>query len=103
MASPNASAIVSMEVFVEEEEVLPTILGVEDGLAENRALTCLIREENREETARDLDRDLPPVHPLARAGGTLNLEMVGSICLCKSEMLLGQWAVAICFRRLNIA
>src|SRR6266851_1558398 len=77
MAGAYAGPIVAVEVLVEEDEVAPVRIPVENlRPAVDRATAVLARQEEVREPPRQLGRHLPEVDLVVRAGGTRDLEIV---------------------------
>src|SRR5271168_5003862 len=77
MTGADASAIVAVEIFVEQQVIAPIRIALELlGSPEHRPPAGLIAQEDPGQPIGDLAGDLEQVHQVARAGGTLDLEVV---------------------------
>src|SRR5688572_28539027 len=77
VARADAAAIVAVEVFAEQHQILEVrILGIATLAAVTRAGTVRARQEQAREALRELARHLFEVHEVARACGTLDPQRV---------------------------
>src|SRR4029077_6716166 len=81
MARSHARPVVSVEIFVEQDQIAPMrVVAVPGGLV-YRPGALLISQEYPRQAARDLRCDFPKRHILARSGRTLNLKVVTQIVM----------------------
>ena len=68
---------VSIEVLVEQDQVLPVwVVGIAGVVTMARPLTILVSHKNTTDTTANLLADLQQGHHLARASGALHLEFI---------------------------
>src|SRR5215470_2938916 len=73
----EAGALVTVEVFIEQEQIAPVRIGLEfSGAPVYGTSALLVTQERTHETLGDLARDLEEGHELAGAGRTLHRELV---------------------------
>src|SRR5258705_3920445 len=77
MACADPSAIVAVEILIEENAVLPERIVLEFLVAaEYRSPSVLVAHKDPDQPLSNLARPLEQVHPVARAGGTLHFKVV---------------------------
>src|SRR5208283_3060042 len=77
MARPEAGAVIAVEVFVEQDVILPLGIGLEFLRATvHRPPAGFIPKEDPLQTIGYFMGDLEEIHQFARAGGTLDFEVV---------------------------
>src|SRR5690348_13233854 len=82
MAGSYPSSRVTVEVFVEEDEVPPMWVGLKlFEIPENGPAALLVLQEDARHPARQLSRHLPQSHHLSRPGWKLDLEVVAQIVM----------------------
>src|SRR5271166_4669363 len=80
VAGSEASAIIAVEIFVEQYVVSPQRIGLEFlRTSEHRSPAGLVPQKDTFQTIGNFVGHLEQVHQLARAGGTLDLEIVAVI------------------------
>src|SRR5271167_5173961 len=76
MTGPEARAVIAVEVLVEQDVILPVGIGLEFLRASvHRPPAGFIPQEDPLQTVGNFPSYLEQVHQLARAGGTLDLEV----------------------------
>src|SRR5258706_10675993 len=84
VASPQARAIISVKVLVEQHVILPVGIGLEFfRTTVNRPPPRLIAEEDPDQSIAYFAGPLKQVHQLARASWTLNIQRVAVITLVR--------------------
>src|SRR5207253_1679916 len=77
---PDATAVVAMEIFVEQNEIAPVGVVLElVGLPVDRAATGGVAQEDRVQPAREFRCNLAQGHPLARTSRKLDLEGISVV------------------------
>ena len=85
-AEPFAGA--PMKIFMEEDIVMEMGIGLKFGaISENRAVPLGIVFKNTHKTLRNLCSNIPQVHKVSRASGTLNFEVVAIVVVVFLERL----------------
>src|SRR6266852_1807920 len=87
MARSDARPVVSVEIFVEQDQIAPMRVVAVLGSLVYRPSAVLISQKYPRQAARDLRCDFPERHVLARTGRTLNLEVVTQIVMELLERL----------------
>src|SRR5580704_479022 len=86
MASSQAGAVIAVEIFVEQNVILPLRIGLELlRTSKHWPLTRPIPQENPLQSIRYFMGNLEQVHQLARAGRTLDLEVVTVIQIKRQQ------------------
>ena len=76
----DAGAIVGMEIFVEEEQIFPVRIALEDfGAAGDRPSAVFAANENMNQAAGDFGSHFPEVRFTPRASGTFDFEVLAII------------------------
>src|SRR5271155_704745 len=80
MAGPQSCAVISVEVFIEQQEILPMRIGLEFLRSSvHRPPARGISQKDPGQSIGNFPGYLEQVHQVARTGGTLNLEAVAVI------------------------
>src|SRR5262245_40248994 len=80
MAGTQAGAIIAVEVLVEQDEIAPMWIFLENARTPvNRPASTSVAEEDAGQTPREILGDLVQIHELAGAGRTLHLEVLAVV------------------------
>src|SRR6266851_2044994 len=76
----NSGAIVSMKIFMEQDQVLPVRIVIENlGATRHRPAAILAAQKDTDEPARNLSGHLPQICFLAGTGGALHFEILAIV------------------------